>query len=103
MGDADFVRETIQALNSHAAELDSMYKGVMAAAKSRTDIPNIKDIFQEMAEASKECDEVLEIYYGDEDPLPPDVRRAIQRIQDGLFNCANAFVAYMEIARLTLG
>jgi hypothetical protein len=80
-----------------------MYRGVMAAAKSRTDIPNIKDIFQEMAEASKECDEVLEIYYGDEDPLPPDVRRAIQRIQDGLFNCANAFVAYMEIARLTLG
>jgi len=103
MGDADFVRETTQALNSHAAELDSMYRGVMAAAKSRTDIPNIKDIFQEMAEASKECDEVLEIYYGDEDPLPPDVRRAIQRVQDGLFNCANAFVAYMEIARLTLG
>ena len=26
MGDADFVRETIQALNSHAAELDSMSK-----------------------------------------------------------------------------
>ena len=52
MGDADFVRETTQALNSHAAELDSMYRGVMAAAKSRTDIPNIKDIFQEMAEAS---------------------------------------------------
>ena len=103
MGDADFGRETVQALNSYAAELDSMYRGVMAAAKNRTKIPNIKDIFQEMAEASKECDEVLEIYYGDEDPLPPEVRRAIQRVQDGLFNCANAFVAYMAVARLTLG
>jgi hypothetical protein len=103
MGDDDFGRETIQALNSHAAELDSMYRGIMAAAKNRMEIPNIKDIFQEMAEASKECDEMLEIYYGDEDPLPPDVRRAIQRVQDGLFNCASAFVAYMAIARLTLG
>ncbi len=103
MGDADFGREIIQALNSHAAELDSMYRMVMAAAANRTEIPNIKDIFQEMAEASKECDEMLEIYYGDEDPLPPDVRRAIQRVQDGLYNCANAFVAYMAIARLTLG
>lgn len=103
MGDEDFATETIQALNSHAAELDSMYRGIMAAAKDRTEIPSIKDIFQEMAEASKECDEVLEIYYGDEDPLPPDIRRAIQRVQDGLFNCASAFVAYMAIARLTLG
>ena len=99
----DFGRETIQALNSHAAALDSMYRGIMTAAKVRAEIPNIKDIFQEMAEASKECDEVLEIYYGDEDPLPPDIRRAIQRVQDGLFNCANAFVSYMAIARLTLG
>ena len=103
MGDADFVRETIQALNSHAAELDSMYRGVMAAAQNRTQIPNIKEIFQEMADASKECDEMLEIYIGDDDPLPADVRRAIQRIQDGLFNCANALVAYMAIARLTPG
>jgi len=103
MGDADFVRETIQALNSHAAELESMHRGVMAAAKNRTEIPNVKDIFKEMAEASRECDEMLEIYYGDEDPLLPDMRRAIQRIQDGLSNCASAFVAYMAIARLTLG
>ncbi len=103
MGDEDFGTETIQALNSHAAELDSMYRGIMTAAKSRTEIPNIKDIFQEMADASKECDEILEIYYGDEDPPPPNVRRAIQRVQDGLFNCASAFVAYLTIARLTLG
>jgi hypothetical protein len=103
MGDADFVGETIQALNSHAAELDSMYRGVMAAAKDRTEIPNVEDIFKEMAESSRECDEVLEIHIGDEDPLPPDVRRAIQRIQDGLSNCASALVAYMAIARLTLG
>jgi hypothetical protein len=103
MGDADFVQETIQALNSHAAELDSMYRGVMAAAKDRTEIPNVEDIFKEMAEASRECDEVLEIHIGDEDQMPPDVRRAIQRIQDGLSNCASAFVAYMAIARLTPG
>lgn len=103
MGDENFGREIIQALNSHAAELDSMYRGVMAAAENRTEIPNIRDIFQEMAEASKECDEMLEIYYGDEDPLPSDVRRAIQRVQDGLYNCSSAFVAYMAIARLTPG
>src|SRR5436190_23223000 len=103
MGDADFVRETIQALNSHAAELDAMYRAVTAAVKNLTEIPNIKEIFQEMAEASRECDELLEIYYGDEDPLRADVRRAIQRVQDGLSNCAGAFVAYMSIARLTLG
>jgi len=102
MGDAQFVRETIQALNSHAPELDSMYRGEMAAAENRTEIPNVRDIFKEMAEASRECDEMLEIYYGDEDPLLPDVRRAIQRVQDGLSNCASAFVEYMAIARLTL-
>jgi len=103
MGDADFERETIQALNSHAAELNSMYRVVMAAAKNRTDIPNVRHIFKEMAEASRECDELLEIHYGDEDPLPPGVRRAIQRVQDGLSNCASAFVAYMAIARLIPG
>jgi hypothetical protein len=102
MSDADFVRETIQTLNGHAAELDSMYRGVMAAANIRAEIPNIRDIFQEMADAAKECDEILEIYYGDDDPLLADVRRAIQRVQDGLFNCASAFVAYMAIARLRL-
>ena len=103
MGDADFVRETIQALNSHAAELDSMHRVVMVAVEARTEIPNVRDIFKEMAEASRECDEMLEIYYEDEDPLLPDVRRAIQRVQDGLSNCASAFVEYMAIARLTLG
>jgi hypothetical protein len=102
MGDADFVREPIQALNSHAAELDSMYRVVMVAAQNRTEIPNVKDIFKEMAEASRECDEMLEIYYGDNDPLLPDVRRAIQRVLDGLSNCASAFAAYTAIARLTL-
>lgn len=101
MGD-DFVRETIQALNSHAAELDSMYRVVITAAENRMEIPNVKDIFKEMAEASRECDAMLEIYFGDEDPLSPDMRRAIQRVQDGLSNCASAFVAYMSIARLTL-
>jgi hypothetical protein len=103
MGDADFERETVQALNSHAAELDSMYRVIMAATKDRTDIPNVRHIFKEMAEASRECDEMLEIHCGDEDPLPPGVRRAIQRVQDGLSNCASAFVAYMAIARLTPG
>jgi hypothetical protein len=101
MGDADFVKETIQTLNSHAAELGSMHVRLVAAARNRTEIPNVKDIFQEMAEASRECDAMFEIYYGDEDPLPPEVRRAIQRVQDGLSNCASAFVAYMAIARLT--
>jgi len=103
MGDADFERETIQALNSHAAELDSMYRVVMVAAKNRTDIPNVRYIFKEMAEAARECDEIFEIHYGDENPLPSAVRRAIQRVQDGLSNCASAFVAYMAVARLTLG
>lgn len=102
MSDADFMKETIQALNSHAAELDSMFRAVLTAAKNRTEIPNVKDIFQEMAAASRECDEMLEIYYGDEDPLSLDMRRAMQRVQDRLSSCASAFVAYMEIARLTL-
>ena len=62
MGDADFARDSIQALNSHAAELGAMYRVVMTAATNRTDIPNIKHIFQEMAEASRECDELLEAF-----------------------------------------
>jgi len=103
MSDADFVRETIQALNSHSAELDSMYRVLMTAVENRTKIPNVRHIFKEMAEASRGCDEMLEIYYGDDEPLRADVRRAIQRVQDGLSNCANAFVAYMAIARLTPG
>ncbi len=103
MGDADFAQEPIQALNSHVAELESMYRGVITAAKNRTEIPNVKYIFKEIAEASRECDEMLEIYSGDEEPLPPDVRRAIQRVQDQVSNCASAFVEYMAIARITLG
>ena len=102
MGNTDFVRETIQELNSHAAELDSMYRTITAAVNNLTEIPNIKEIFQEMAEASRDCDEMLEIYYGDEDPLRADVRRAIQRVQDGVSNCAGALAAYMGIATLTL-
>ncbi len=102
MGNPNFVSEIIQALNSHAAELDSMYRGIMAATGNRTEIPNVNDIFKEMAEASRECDEILEIYYGDGEPLLADVRQAIQRVQDGLSNCSSAFVAYMTIARLTL-
>jgi len=48
--------------NAHD-ELDSMYRGrEMAAAENRTEIPNVRDIFKEMAEASRECDEMLEIY-----------------------------------------
>jgi hypothetical protein len=31
MGDADFARETIHALNSHTAELDSMCRGLVDA------------------------------------------------------------------------
>ena len=103
MSDADFVRETIQALNSHSAELDSMYRVLMRAVENRMEIPNVRHIFKEMAEASRECDEMLEIYCGDEDPLPPDLRRAMQRVQDQLSNCASAFVSYLAIARLTLG
>ncbi len=76
-----------------------MYRGIKAAVENRTEIPNVKDIFKEMAEASRECDEMLEIYYGNGDPLLADVRRAIQ---DGLSNCSSAFVAYMTIARLTI-
>ncbi len=102
MSAADFVKETIQALNSHSAELDSMFRVLMTAVENRTQIPNVRHIFKEMAEASRECDEMLEIYYGDEEPLRADVRRAIQRVQVGLSNCANAFVAYMAIARLIL-
>ena len=102
MDNTDFAKETIQALNSHAAELDSMGRVVMAAAENRMEIPNVKEIFQEMAEASRECDEMLEIHYGDEDPVPSNARRAIQRVQDGLSNCASAFVAYMAVARITL-
>jgi hypothetical protein len=56
MGDAHFVTETIQALNSHAAELDSMYRGITAAVENRTEIPNVKDVFKEMAEASMETE-----------------------------------------------
>jgi hypothetical protein len=82
MGDAHFVSETIQALNSHAAELDSMYRGIMVAVENRTKIPNVKDIFKEMAEASRECDEMLEIYYGDGDPLLLDARRVIEKSSD---------------------
>jgi hypothetical protein len=102
MGDEDFAGEPIQALNSHVAELESMYRVIMTATKKRAEIPNVRYIFKEMAEASRECDEMLEIYSGDEEPLPPDVRRAIQRIQDQLSNCADALVEYMAIARLTL-
>ncbi len=102
MSTADFVKETIQALNSRSAELDSMYRVLITSVENRTQIPNVRHIFKEMAEASRECDEMLEIYYGDGDPLLLNARRAIQRVQDGLSNCASAFVAYMTIARLTL-
>ena len=104
MGDPDFVRETIQALNSHAAELDAMYRALTAAVKNLTEIPNIKEIFQEIWRKppgnAMSCSKYIMAM---KIQIRADVRRAIQRVLDGLSNCAGAFVAYMSIARLTLG
>jgi hypothetical protein len=97
----EYARRSVQALNAHARELDAMSNAVIAAAKNRTEIPNAKEIFKEMAEASGECKSTLE-YYGDDEMLPSEVRLAMERVQQELSNCSSAFVLYMAIARLTL-
>jgi hypothetical protein len=91
----------IRALNTYESELDAMNLAVMDAAKNGTEIPNVKDIFKEMAEASRECEGALD-YYGADKPIPPDVRQAMQGVLDELSNCAKAFVLYMATARLAL-
>jgi hypothetical protein len=60
MDAGEHASKTIQALNSHAAELDTMSNGVTAAAKNKTDIPLAKDIFKEITDAATECKQTLE-------------------------------------------
>jgi hypothetical protein len=95
----EYANQTAQALNNHAAELDKMTDGVTKAAKDRTDVPHAKDIFKEITEAATECKQTME-YYGDDEPLPPAVRVAMERVQEHIANCTRAFVLYMAIARL---
>jgi hypothetical protein len=95
MNEAEYRTKSINVLNGHANELNSMHDRLFEAAKARKAIPNLKDIFKEMSDTATECAQLLEFYETEE--MPKDVRLAMKRVQTELGHCASAFVLYMAI------
>jgi hypothetical protein len=66
---------------------------ITAAAKSKANIPNLKEILIELSETVTECRQVLD-YYDETEPLPDTVRLALARAQDAIGLCASALVLH---------
>jgi uncharacterized protein with PhoU and TrkA domain len=88
----EFATKSVQALNSHVNELESMAETILEAAQSKTAIPNLKEIFNEISDAAHECGSLVE-YYGEE-PMPEKVRRAIVSVQQEIRDCTGALIVH---------
>ena len=88
----EFKQKTLNALKSHASELDSMESAITNAAEKRSQIPNLKEVFIELGEAAEECGSTLEYY--DANDLPVEVRDAIVLVQERISACAGALLLY---------
>jgi hypothetical protein len=87
----EFKTKSINVLKGHAKELDSMEMVISAAAKKKTDIPNLKDILKELSDTATECQQTLD-YYDETEPLPDVVRLALVRVQEAVGLCTSALV-----------
>ena len=68
-----------------------MERAIMETVPRKTAIPNLKDIFKEIADAARECAGTLE-FYGENGPLPDTVRIAMMEVQEAIDDCASALV-----------
>jgi hypothetical protein len=93
MDKQEYARRSLQALSSHRSELDAVETVITRAAKEKKSIPNIKDIFKEIGDASSECGSLVE-YYDTEDPMPDNVRDAIGHTLQALTNCTSALILW---------
>lgn len=96
MDAGEFERRTLRALDGHRNELQVMEDTIMASVQTKTPIPNLKDIFKEFAEAARECAGALE-FYGENGPLPGEVRIAMLGVQEAIDDCASALVLAGEV------
>jgi hypothetical protein len=91
MDGEEFSQKTLMALHTHQNELDQMERLIREAAQTDKVIPNLKAIFKELSDAAQECAETLE-FYGEEHPLPNEVRVAMMEVQQAIGHCASAFL-----------
>jgi hypothetical protein len=87
----EFKTKSINVLKGNARELDHMEAVITAAAKKKTDIPNLKDILKELSDTATECRRIL-AYYDETEPLPDVVRLALVRVQEAVGSCTSALV-----------
>jgi hypothetical protein len=87
----EYAQKTLMALRRYKNELDEMERAIMATVPKRTAISNPKGIFKELAEAARECAGTLE-FYGENGPLPDEVRVAMLEVQEAIDDCASALV-----------
>jgi hypothetical protein len=93
MNAEEFETKSLNVLKGHANELDHMETVITAAANTKKDIPNLKDILIELSETAADCRQTLD-YYDETEPLPDVVRLALVRVQEAVGSCASALVLH---------
>ena len=93
MDNEEFDTKTLNVLKGHAKELDHMEAAITAAAKSKANIPNLKDILKELSDTASECWQILD-HYDNTDPLPESVRMALVYVQQAVSACTSALVLH---------
>jgi hypothetical protein len=93
MNKEEFETKTLNVLRGHAKELDHMETVITAAAKTKSDIPNLKDILKELSDTAMECRQTLD-YYDETEPLPDVIRLALVRVQGAVGSCTSALVLH---------
>jgi hypothetical protein len=71
----------------------SFHKVSQNTCRLQADIPNVKEIYQELTEAAQECASTLE-HYDDDDPMPSEVLTGIIRVQEAIANCTAALLLH---------
>ena len=93
MGAQEFLRKTVNMLNGYANELNKMESAITAAACSAQAIPNVKEIYKELADVAEECGQTID-YYDQEEPFPAEVRTALIRVQESVRACVHALLLH---------
>ena len=92
MGPQEFETKTIKVLKGHLMELDRMETVITAAAKSRVNIPNLREILKQLSDTASECRETLDFYEAKH--LPDSVRIALADVQQAVSVCCSALVLH---------
>ncbi|MGZ4988886.1 MAG: hypothetical protein ACXWBP_12630 [Limisphaerales bacterium] len=90
-----FREKTVRALQSHITELNAMEKVIAQAAREQTEIPNLKEIVKELADATAELRSV-NTFYADE-ALPREMWNVVGHTLTALTDCSSALVLYFAM------